>query len=206
MTDQEHREGFARNLGLTREKAEAYYRRALEAFDDNDLENAVLDISEAIYYDRGYADFYATRGLFYIQDLKFAEAETDLLYAVRLNRRQWLAHYCLGILNFQDGEFPAALTRFDLAAQYAPKRVEVWFYRAVAAWYARQDELAKTHMETALSLMTNDDKRRKDAQTWLKEFGVKVSGSDDKEAKEQKALKDKKKTGETKKLPAASKK
>lgn len=207
MTDQDRREDFARNLGLMREKAEAYYRRALESFDDGDMENAVLDISEAVYYDRGYADFYATRGLFYLQDLKYAEAEMDLRYALRLSRRQWLAHYGLGILAFQNGEYIDALARFDLAAQYSTKRIEVWFYRAVAAWYAREDDKAKTYMETAISLMSEDDKRRKEAQGWLKEFGVKgIAGSDDKDTKALKDAKDKKSTGETKRVTAGRKK
>lgn len=194
MTDQHQREEFARNLGLTREKAEAYYRRSLEAFDSGDFENALLDVSEAIYYDRGFAEFYATRGLYFLHDLKFAEAETDLNYAIRLNKREWLAHYCLGILDFQAGQYAEAFAHFDAASHHVLRRPEVLFYRAVAAWYVGKDEQAKADMTSVLGLLPDDDKRRREAQAWLKEFGVKGGG----EAKAVDKAADKKKTGETK--------
>lgn len=57
----------ARRLGLTHATAEAYYHRGLLAYRNRDLENAILDLSEAIYYDRRYAEYYATRGLFYVR-------------------------------------------------------------------------------------------------------------------------------------------
>jgi hypothetical protein len=52
--------------------------------------------------------------------------------------------------------------------------------------------------------MPNDDKRRREAQSWLKEFGVKggTSGTLD----DGKAAKDKKKTGEIKAVTAGKKK
>lgn len=213
MSDRELREDIARNLGLMRERAEAYYRRALEAFNEGDMENAVLDISEALYYDAGYSEFYATRGFFYLQDLKLAEAEADLNYAIKLNKREWLAHFSLGILDFQASSFQDAYAHFVMASQYAPKRPEVIFYRAVAAWYAGKDEQAGQDMQLALSLMPDDDKRRKEAQTWLKEFGVKVAPEsnktearrDEKENKDAKPALDRKKTGEAKQISAGKK-
>ncbi|MBX3083645.1 MAG: hypothetical protein KF716_18570 [Anaerolineae bacterium] len=219
MSDRELREDIARNLGLMRERAEAYYRRALASFDEGDMENAILDISEALYNDAGYDEFYATRGFFYLQDLKFAEAEADLYYAIRLNKRQWLAHYCLGILDFQTGNFQEAYAHFMTASQYAPKRPEVILYRGVAAWYTGNDEQAKQDMELALNLLPDDDKRRKEVQSWLKEFGVKLpaeaskadkadksdAGKDEKVIKTTKDSKDRKKTGETKQITAGKK-
>ena len=208
MSDRDQREDIARNLGLMRERGEAYYRRALEAFGDGDMENAILDMSEALYNDSAHAEFYAVRGFFYLQDLKLAEAEADLNYAIKLNRREWLAHYCLGILDFQASSYQEALNHFTAASQYAPKRPEVILYRAVAAWYAGKDEQARQDVELSLSLMSDDDKRRREAQTWLKEFGGKValdSGKSDKDDKSSKDAKDKKKTGEIKQIGAGKK-
>jgi Flp pilus assembly protein TadD len=209
MSDRELREDIARNLGLMRERAEAYYRRALEAFDEGDMENAILDISEALYYDAGYSEFYATRGFFYLQDLKLAEAEADLNYAIRLNKREWLAHYCLGIMDFQAASFQEAYIHFTNASQYAPKRPEVIFYRAISAWYAGKDEQARQDIELAISLMPDDDKRRKEAQTWFKEFGGKVApepkADTAKDDKDTKTAKDRKKTGEVKQVTSGKK-
>jgi Flp pilus assembly protein TadD len=223
MSDRELREDIARNLGLLREQAEAYYRRALQAFDEGDMENAILDISEALYNDAGYAEFYATRGLFYLQDLKLAEADADLHYALKLNKRTWLAHYCLGIVDFQAADYQAAFAHFNTAAQYAPHRFEVIFYRGVAAWYANKDDIARQDMEEAYKLLPEDDKRRKEAQAWLKEFGVKlpaeakpekldapkedkaVAASSAKSLKDGKDSKDRKKTGEAKQITSGKK-
>jgi Flp pilus assembly protein TadD len=207
MTDQkserELREDLARNFGLTRAKAEDFYRRALDAFDAGDMDNAIIDVSEALYYDPGYAEFYATRGYFYAQDLKRAEAEADLRYAIKLNKREWLAHYTLGLLAFQAGDYQEAYAHLQTAGQYAPRRVEVAWYRAVAAWYTHRDDQARQDIELALSLMPDDDKRRKEAQGWLREFGGKLSADTSKDAKEDKALK---KTGEAKQITSGKKK
>src|SRR5260221_905622 len=110
--DREH-EAVARRLGLTRSDADAYYRRGLQSFEDGDFENAILDLSEAIFYDSRHAEYYSTRGLFYLQDNQTPEAETDLNYALKLDKRQWLAHYALGMKNFTAGGFQAALQQFS---------------------------------------------------------------------------------------------
>lgn len=171
MSNPDEREALARNLGLLREKAEAYYRRSLEAYDSGDYENAILDISEAIYLDRGFPDFYATRGLYYLADLKFGEAEADLLYALKLNRKLWLANYGMGLLNFQQSEYDLALHYFAQAVPAAPRRPEVMYYLAVTEYYLGHDEKARDAMEQALKLFPPDDKRIKEGQAWLKEFG-----------------------------------
>src|SRR5258708_13008765 len=100
--DREH-EAVARRLGLTRSDADAYYGRGLKSFEDGDFENVILDLSEAIFYDSRHAEYYSTRGLFYLQDNQTPEAETDLNYALKLDKRQWLAHSPFGMKNFPAG-------------------------------------------------------------------------------------------------------
>ncbi len=168
MTDQGR--DLAHRLGLKRVTGEAYYRRGLKAHESGDLENAILDVSEAIYYDRGYAEYYSTRGLFYIEANQWAEAEQDLQYALRLNKRQWLAQYGLGIVSFQQGDLGGALERFTEALKFGGRRAEVWFYRAVTNYYLGNYERAAEDMETALSLFPATDKRLKDARTWKREI------------------------------------
>jgi tetratricopeptide (TPR) repeat protein len=166
----EGREAVARRLGLTREHAEAYYRRGLEAYEKGDLENAILDLSEAIYYDRGHAEFYATRGLFHLENNHEEDAELDLQYALKLSKRQWLAHYALGILDFRRGEYESAVKHFDEAQKRAPLRPEIWFYRAVAHHYAGDDAKAISDLEGAERLFPAHDKRLKDVAAWAKEL------------------------------------
>lgn len=172
--DQSDTEGrgdaLVRNLGLMRERADAYYRRGLQTFDAGDIHNAILDLSEAIYYDRGYAEYYSTRGLFYATNMQVDEARLDLNYALKLSKRQWLAHYVLGTLDFEDGNYQSAIKHFDEAQRFSLHRPEIWYHRAVAHYKAGNVQKAGEDMHRAVQLFPADDKRRKDAQAWLKEI------------------------------------
>ena len=166
----EEREGVARRLGLTRSQGVAYYRRGLQAFEDGDFENAILDLSEAIHYDRGHAEYYSTRGLFYVEARQFEDAQVDLEYALKLNKRQWLAHYALGMMDFTNQDYEAAASHFAQASAIRPERPEVWYYRAVTDHNLGNDIQAVAEMERAEQLFPPNDKRRKDASAWLKEL------------------------------------
>lgn len=210
MSNPQEREDLARNFGLLRERAEQYYRRALQAFYANDFENAVLDVSEAIYLDRNYAEYYAARGLFYHADFKYQDANADFLYALKLKRDLWIAHYGLGLLAFQNNEYAQAEKFFGLALQYSLKRPEVQLYHAVTLYYLGNDVDARAEMELAIKWFAPDDKRLKEAQQWLKEFGGKSAddskGKGKKDSREVKAVKgkDAKDKGEPPKLEAAA--
>ncbi len=166
----ERREDFARHFGLTRQKAEAYYRRSLKSFEENDLENAILDVSEAIYYDRGFAEYYIARGLYYTANSQPDEAEADFQYAARLDKRQWLAHYGSGVLAYQRDEFEEAAKHFSEALRQAPDKPEALYYRALAYHELQEYEKAIADMEKAIELMPANDKRRKDARAWIRGF------------------------------------
>ena len=176
----EEREPVARLLGLTRDKADAYYRRGLTSFDKGDLEDAILDLSEAIHYDSGHAEYYSTRGLFYVVRDQEPEAEADLRYALKLSRRQWLAYFALGMLDFARGEYEAAVGNFTNAQQISRTRSEIWFYRAVTYYYLGDYENAMADIEEAIRLFPEDDKRRKEAQNWQKEFKKNAPSAKDK--------------------------
>src|SRR5260221_13310591 len=145
----EEREPIARRLGLTRAEAIAYYRRGLQAFEDGDLENAILDLSEAIYYDRGHAEYYSTRGLFYVESKQYAEAQVDLDYALKLSRRQWLAHYALGMMDYTNKDYESAEKDFTAAAAIRSDRPEIWYYLAVTRHELGNDMQAAQDMEHA---------------------------------------------------------
>ena len=160
----------ARRLGLTRSTGVAYYERGLKAYEAGDLENAILDLSEAIYYDDRYAEYYSTRGLFHLENGENDAAKEDLDYALVLNKRQWLAHYGLAMLAFGKQEYTDAEKRFGDALAIRSDRAEIWYYRAVTRHNLGDDVQAMSDMERAEQLFPPNDKRRKDAVAWIKEF------------------------------------
>lgn len=160
----------ARRLGLTHATAEAYYHRGLLAYQNRDMENAILDLSEAIYYDRRYPEYYATRGLFYVEDGKFAEAEADLLYALKLNKRLWLAHFALGVLRFKQKDYEAAHQHFLQATRHPDAKPEAWFYLAVTHYLLDNLLEALQTIEIALNGFHPADSRHADARRWKTEI------------------------------------
>jgi tetratricopeptide (TPR) repeat protein len=165
---------IARRLGLERDTGQQYYQRSLKAYEEGDLENALLDVSEAIYYDRNHAELYAARGLYYIASEKQAEAEIDLKHALKLDKRLWVAHYGMGIVIFLRGQMAEALAAFDQVLRYTREKGEVWFYRAVTLYYLGDYPSALADIDRAIGLLPAADKRQRDAKTWRKEIEAKL--------------------------------
>ena len=163
--------GVARQLGLKGSTGDQYYHRALKNFEAHNLDDALDDISEAIYYSRSNPDFYTTRGLFFVEMERRQEAEQDLLYALRLNRRQGLAHYGLGMLRFAEGDYDAARAHFEEALKTpGARRAEVHYFLAVTRHQLGDDIQALHDIDRALQLFPANDKRIKDARAWRKEI------------------------------------
>jgi len=166
---------IARQLGLKRVTGEAYYRRSLQAYETGDLDNALADVSEAIYYDSNHAEYYATRGIYFLADHKKDEARLDLEYAIKLKRREWVAHFGLGMLCFEEGNYQQALIHFDDALRFGhgarhERHPEVWFYRAVTHHLLNDDEKASADIDKAINYFDDSDKRLKEARAWKKEI------------------------------------
>ncbi len=160
----------ARRLGLTHATAEAYYHRGLLAHRNRDMENAILDLSEAIYYDQRYPEYYATRGLFYVEDGKLAEAEADLLYALKLNKRLWLAHFALGVLRYKQNQFEAAHQHFLQATRHPDAKPEAWFYLAVTHYLMDNLLEALQAIELAANGFHQADSRQAEVRRWKTEI------------------------------------
>jgi len=175
MTD--GRKELARNVGLTKSDSQAYYERGLVAFGKGNYDDAIVDISEAIHYDEGRAELYAARGFVYVQwghekklSAKLEAAIGDLNYALRLNKREWLAHLTHGMIDFENGQWSDALKHFNDAKEASPGRPEPWFYRSICQYKLGKTDPAVEDMNLALRWMKDSDSRRKDAERWLKEF------------------------------------
>ncbi|HRE47010.1 MAG TPA: tetratricopeptide repeat protein [Aggregatilineales bacterium] len=159
---------------VSRITAEQYYMRSLKHYDEGDLENALLDISEAIYLDPRFGPYYSTRGMYYITRGEVTGAAADFAYALKMSRRDWLAHYGMGILKYKEGYMAEALLAFDTALKFKPRRPEIWYYRAAAAFYNNDFERASESIEKALMYFPANDKRTREAKLWKKEIDGKL--------------------------------
>lgn len=155
-----------------RSLAERYLERGLYHLDKKQYEEALADLTSAIGEEPYNAELYTTRGFIYLESnraefLDFARA--DFTYALRLDPRQWVAHYCLGMIAFATQEYQDALESFAAAHLQAPSRPEVNYYLGLC--YARLEELddAIREMTTAVELFQEQaDSRQRYARSWLR--------------------------------------
>jgi signal transduction histidine kinase len=85
------------------------YHCGLRAYQDGNITEAIAHLSAAIDQDRTSAEYYGTRGLFYLEHNQKAEAALDFQQALKLDNRAWLGHYGLGMLSLLKGDFAAVL-------------------------------------------------------------------------------------------------
>lgn len=170
----ERRKETARKLGLTRSTGVAYYRRSLREYEQKDLPAAIADISEAIYNDPRYAEYYATRGLYYLENKEPDKANADLQHALELDRRLWIIHFGLGLLAFNAGNYNDAESYFGQALILGANRPEVLFYHAVTYHQLGDPIRAAAEIDAALAAMGTDHRNLKEAKAWKKEIDSKL--------------------------------
>jgi tetratricopeptide (TPR) repeat protein len=162
---------LTQRFGLTRYEADEYYKKALEAYRKNQLEEALVNMNEAIALLPNNPEYYAARGFFYLEDGVKEKARTDFEQAIILYPYEMLAHYGRGIIAYGDKNWDEALAYFKDAHIANPNRPETLYYLALT--YHRKGE----HMQ-ALPLMEQaranfegaDDKRKADAARWVREL------------------------------------
>ncbi len=159
---------IAQRVGLARAEAQSYYERGLRAFAMHNYEDALADLDAAIERAPGYTELFCARGVIAMEAGKLPGAKEDFEYALTLSKRQWLAYYGLGTLAAGRNAWRESADLFTQAQAIAPGRPEVWYYRAVAWYNLGEIEKAAADMKTALRWFAPGDKRRSDAQKWLK--------------------------------------
>jgi Flp pilus assembly protein TadD len=147
--------------------SDRYLERGLDRFQKKDYEAALADLDEAIRNAPDYAELYVTRGLILFEMGRDDEAMEDLAYALSRDPRQWLANYLLGMIACRRENYQLAVEEFSKAQRYAPHRPEIFYARSIA--YHELDEmgLAAQDMDSALQVMSSNDKRRGDARKFL---------------------------------------
>lgn len=158
---------LSQRLGLTRYEADEYYRKGLAAYEKRNLEEAIINITDAINALPTNPEYYAARGLMYVEDDIPDKALADFEQALKRYPYEMLAHYGRGVLAFREKEWDTALEHFTQAYRSDPNRAETLYYLALT--YHRKGEQVNAHtvMQKAQALFEQSgDKRKSDAAKW----------------------------------------
>jgi tetratricopeptide (TPR) repeat protein len=162
---------ITQRMGFTRYEADEYYKLALDAYRKNRFDTAITHLNDAIALLPTKAEYYATRGFFYLEDDVKDKAQADFEKALRLNRLEMLAHYGRGIIAYREGNMDEARAHFQDAYKAAPNRPETLYYLALVNHRQRNNAAARQWMAQAVAAFeAADDRRRNDAARWLKEI------------------------------------
>ena len=159
------------HLGFTRYEADAYYKQALEAFRKGDFDAAIDNMKNAIAALPKKPEYYAARGLMYLEDGVTESALDDFDHALRLFPHEMLAHYGKGIVAFKDRNWDEALQHFTAAYYADQQRPETLYYLALTYYHKRDFASAANLMKLANDRFeATNDRRKADSQKWLREL------------------------------------
>ncbi len=157
------------HLGFTRYEADEYYKQALEAYRKGDYDTAVDAMKNAIAALPKKAEYYAARGLMYLEDGVTQSALEDFDQALQLFPHEMLAHYGKGIVAFKDQNWEEALQHFTAAYYADQQRPETLYYLALTYYHLRDFASAANLMKLANDgFEAANDRRKSDAQKWLR--------------------------------------
>lgn len=158
-------------LGFTRYEADEYYKQALEAYQKGDFDTAVDAMKNAIAALPRKAEYYAARGIMYLEDGVEESAAQDFDEALRLFPHEMLAHYGRGIIAYKDKNWDDALEHFTAAYYVDQQRAETLYYLALTYYHKRDFASAANLMKLANDRFeATDDKRKADSARWLREL------------------------------------
>ena len=162
---------LSQRLGLTRYEADEYYAQALDAFQNGDLDTAIDKLGFALTLLPVNSEYYAVRGLCYLEDGVEDKAKTDFEQALNIHSGEVLANYGMGVLEYRNKNWDESVAWFNKARAVNPMQVEIPYYLAMIYHRQQDNRTAKTYMQQAQQLMEDaDDKRRADAKRWIREF------------------------------------
>jgi tetratricopeptide (TPR) repeat protein len=165
-------------FGLSRFEADEYYQLALDAYKKGRYDVAINNLNDAIGLMPNRAELYAARGFIYLEDGVKDKAQADFQQAIKIFPLEMLAHYGRGIIAFNDKNWDEAIAHFTDAYKSDPNRPETLYYLALAYHRKGEHEIARRVMDNAFNAFTESDKRKSDAQKWVKEFD-KILGKKD---------------------------
>ena len=159
-------------FGISRFEADEYYQLALDAYKKGRFDVAINNLNDAIAITPGRAELLAARGFIFLEDGVKDKAQADFEAAIKLHPLEMLAHYGRGIIAYNDRNWNEAIAHFTDAYKADPNRAESLYYLALAYHHQGDNqEAARRFMEAALKAFPDNDKRKGDAQRWLRELG-----------------------------------
>ena len=158
-------------LGLTRYEADEAYKQALDFYKKGDLDNAEDQLGKAIDALPGNSEYYAARGLLFLEDAEYEQAEADFVEALRLFPYEMLAHYGRGAIAYKQKKWDEALEHFTKAYHAKTDRPETLYYLALTHYQRGEYASAAERMFAANELFEKaNDRRKADSGRWLKEL------------------------------------
>ena len=158
-------------FGLSRYNADEHYKRALEFYDKRDINEAILAMGLAIELLPTNSEYYAARGFYYLEDGVKKKAAADFKKALELYPFEMLAHYGRGVIGYQDKNWQDAVAHFTDAYRADPERPETLYYLALSHHHNGENRQALPFMRQAYArLEALDDKRKGDAQRWVRQL------------------------------------
>lgn len=162
---------LTQRLGLTRFEADEHYKQALQAYDKRNMEEALLAMEQAIIMLPDESEYWAARGLFYLEDGINDKAAADFEQALRLHPYEPLAHYGRGVIAYNSRNWDEALAHFTDAYRADPKRPETLYYLGLTHHRRRENRYALNVMQQAQARFEEkEDRRARDAARWIKTF------------------------------------
>lgn len=163
---------LTQRIGLPRYEADEHYKLALAAYQKNDYDQAIDQITKAIDLLPRQPEYHAARGLFYLRDGITDKAQEEFDEALRIFGFEMLAHYGLGVIAYKAKQWQEARQHFTAALAAQPERAETLYYMALVQHRLRNNAEALSYMRQAAVLFeqANDRSRRSDANKWVKTF------------------------------------
>lgn len=153
-------------------EADNIYREALEAYRKQNINEAILQMDEAVRLLPDMSEYIATRGFFRLEDGDEERAREDFERALGHYAYETLANYGLGVLAYREKDWATAFEFFKRAWAVSPQRPEILYYMALL--YHRMGDNHNAHLRMGQAQVFFDaneqSKLSKQAQKWLQQF------------------------------------
>lgn len=128
------------------------YEQGFEHFNNEDLQDALASVDEAISLDPDYGAAYTLRAKINNGLLRFEEAVSDLLMVIELNPDNVSNYATLGKAYYRSGELEKAVTNFNIALEFDSEDAVTFYDRGLALSSAGDYESAVEDFGRAIEL------------------------------------------------------
>ena len=101
--------------------AKKHFLKAVEQYQNNDLDQAIAEFGKAIEMDPNYAEAYAFRGRLYAVKKEYRLADDDLDQAIKINPKLPNPYAVKAVLHARQGNFKQAIEEYNKAIEISPQ-------------------------------------------------------------------------------------